>query len=505
MSPPHRTGLNLAIVSVASLVQIANQFLFLKLNAYLFGVTDATDSLFYALTLASAVAAMLSGAISYVLIPDLVAKFEQGEDRSGWGLATFAALVTLSISGVTSAMTAWYALPVCRLLHAEAYPGQYVQEAGFLQVLCIQIVLLGMISWAQAVLHSRHQFFWAASGGVVGTALQLLLLLAIGGQDVGAIAWAIVFGSAISLALHLIPIVRHLRLPIVDAANLWRLFGATWPLLLGSLFQRVEPLFSQTWASTLDEGTRSHLHYSTRILTALLTLGTSSLSLVAFPQLAGRFANEGPEGFGDHFSLCARRMALIIVPILIGVSVFAPWIVGDLLADGQYSEEDAATLAQLVVLMMGLFLGASIAEIVSRGFYVLGDTRTPTVIGVICLALCLVIRYYLFRWGGVEGLAIGISIYFVVTAAVLTFALRRRINVPILSGLTSPLIQSVIAATVACLVCYLVYRFGLGTWAAGPVGVLVYSIGLLCMKNEDALRAYRAAVLRVGLLTRRAG
>ncbi|MEM8735325.1 MAG: lipid II flippase MurJ, partial [Planctomycetota bacterium] len=196
MSPRHRTGLNLAIVSVASLVQIANQFLFLKLNAYLFGATEDTDSLFYALTLASAVAAMLSGTISYVLVPDLVAKFEQGEERRGWGLATFVGLLTLCISATASGLLAWFALPICQMLHVEVRPGQHIQEAGFLQVFCIQIVLLTMISWAQAVLHSRHQFFWAAAGGVVGTALQLVLLLSIGGQDVTAIAWAIVFGSA---------------------------------------------------------------------------------------------------------------------------------------------------------------------------------------------------------------------------------------------------------------------------------------------------------------------
>ncbi|MEM8732853.1 MAG: lipid II flippase MurJ, partial [Planctomycetota bacterium] len=315
-----------------------------------------------------------------------------------------------------------------------------------------------------------------------------------------AIAWAIVFGSAISLGLHLIPMVRHLGAPIVDASNLGRLLAATWPLLLGSLFQRVEPLFSQTWASALDEGTQSYLHYSTRILTALLTVGTSSLALVAFPQLAGRFANEGPEGFGEHFSLCARRMTLILVPILIGVSMFAPLITSDLLADGAYSAEDAQALAQLVVLMMGLFLGASVAEIVSRGFYVLGDTKTPTLIGVISLAVCLVIRYYLFRWGGVTGLAIGISIYFVVTAIALTIALRRKINVPILSGLTLPLLQSVVAASIACLVCYLVYRSELTTWVAGPVGVLVYAVGLLGMRNEDAWRTARAGALRLGLV-----
>jgi peptidoglycan biosynthesis protein MviN/MurJ (putative lipid II flippase) len=236
---------------------------------------------------------------------------------------------------------------------------------------------------------------------------------------------------------------------------------------------------------------------------ALLTIGTSSLALVAFPQLAGRYANEGKVGFGEHFSLCARRMALILVPIAIGVSLFATPIVRDLLEGGEFTLEDSQTLGMLVTLMMGLFIGASVAELVSRGFYVLGDTRTPTLIGVICLVVCLFIRYFLYVVDGARGLSLGISIYFVVTAVVLTIALRRRVGVPVLEGLGRALVQTVGASLAACGLCFLVYHWKLGgTWVAGPIGCISYCLALLAMQNDDAKRAAIAVRLKASALMR---
>lgn len=510
MSRPQRTALNLAIVSCASLVQIVNQFVFLKINSYLFGTTAETDALAFALTLATAASAMVTGSLAYVLVPDLVAKFENDDEERGWQLTSYVGLVMLLSTGLVAGLLFLLAGPICELLYgtgseaAGVSGGEELSKAAlYLRILSLQIVLQGMISWAQAVLHSQHQFSWAAAGGVVGTGLQVLLMYCIGGSSVSWIAWAILFGSAVSLAIHLPPLIGKLRFPRADNANLLRLLSALWPLLLGAAFQRLEPVFTQSWAASLDEGIATLLHRGTKILMALLTIGTSSLALVAFPQLAGRYANEGKEGFGEHFSLCARRMALILVPIAIGVSLFATPIVRDLLEGGEFTLEDSQTLGILVTLMMGLFVGASVAELVSRGFYVLGDTRTPTVIGVLCLAVCLCIRYVLYRVNGAWGMSLGISIYFVVTAAVLTISLRRRVGVPVLEGLGVAMVQAVAASLVACGCCFLVYHWKAGgTWVAGPVGCISYCLALLAVQNDDAKRAAKAAQLKARALMR---
>lgn len=485
---PPRTALNVIIVSAASLIQVVNQLLFFKVNTYFHGATEATDPLFFALNLSTVVNAVVTGAIAYVLVPELVSKFGDQDQRKAWELAAFVGMLTGVVCGILAMVLYAYASPLCGWLLEEKVAGQVSSAAKYLRVFCLNLVFMGLISWAQAVLHSRHQFFYAALGGVLGTALQLVFLL-LAGKTVAMIAWAIVLGSGISLAIHLIPLLRYLRFPRADWSNLSRLLASFWPLLLGAAFLRLDPLINQVWASELDEGTLSRLHYAFRIMMALLTIGTSSLSLVAFPQLSQEYAALGKPGFRDHFALCLRRMVLIIQPVVVGVSCFSVWIISDLLESpgGMFTRYDSSAVGWLVALLMGMFIGASLAELFSRGFYVLNDTKTPTLIGVLCLLVGLLIKFGLFKVWGIWGIAVGVSFYYLLTAGVLAWVLARRVGFEIFGGVLYHFSQATTAALIACLGCYFVYAYKLGaTFVAAPVGVIGYFGALLLLRNDEA-------------------
>ncbi len=494
MTKGQRTAFNMAVVSGGSVLQIILQFLFFAFATSQHGATRDTDPLFFALTVATVVSAVISGSISYVLIPDLVAKFEGGKsEKEAWSLASFVGLVTFLFCAIIAGGIAVAAEPLCGLLHEEKVAGQIAREAYFLQIFCWQIVLLGLISWAQSVLNSRHWFMPAALGAVVGMALQVGIVIALGENRLEWIAWSIVIGSAVSLLFHLVPILPKLGAPISNWVHVGSLLAAYWPLLFGTLLQRIDPLFNLVWASELDEGLVTQFHLASRITAALLLLGASSLALVAFPQLAERYSSDGMQGFAEHFSLCARRLALLIIPIAIGVSCFAVEIVSDLLQDGKFTADDARSVGRLIMTLMGMFVGASAAELVSRGFYVLGDTRTPTVIGASCLIVGLFIKYALFQVIGIWGIALGVSLYFVCTAVILYVALKQRTERNILVGMTGYAAQAVLAAAIACFCCYGIYVLTPGrTWLAGPVGVVVYGAVLLAIGNQEAQAGWNA-------------
>ncbi len=152
----------------------------------------------------------------------------------------------------------------------------------------------------------------------------------------------------------------------------------------------------------------AHLHYSHRMIIALLSISTSGLSVIAFPQLAGRLASEGRDGFVTHFALAMRRLILIVVPIAIGFGMFAVPVIRDLLQRGRFEASDSQAVGGLIVVFMGVFIGASWCELLARGFYTLGDTRTPTVVGAITLTVGLAVKWFALPFGGSWAIAVAV-------------------------------------------------------------------------------------------------
>ncbi len=493
MSAPTRTAFNVFSVSAASLVQIINQFLFFSVLAAYYGASQASDALAAALVLPSVLAAIISGSLAYVLVPELVAKFEDdGQQRAGWQLAFYVGIITVVISGAISISLLLAAEPVCGWLYDDMAPDDRAQTVRLLKILSVQVVLLSLISWAQSVFHSRHQFVLPALGGVLGTALGLVLAMQQGHRDIAVFAWAINLGGLVSVLIHLVPLATQWTQPKADQASLWRLALALAPLLLGAAFIRLDPLVDRVLASELDSGSIAHVNYAQRIMAALLAVGTSSLSVIAFPQLAQQLTASGKEGMASYFALAFRRLVLLVVPIAMGFSVFSVRIISDLLQRGEFTSEDSRVVGLLVVALMGMFAGASSGELLARGFYVLGDTKTPTIVGVIMLVIGLTAKVVMFKFIGIWGIAAGVSGYFLLSAFTMACILAARVGPRIFAGALPYALQAILSASAACGCSALVYGSGLDrvvpfglTWLAGPAGALVYAMGLLALRNTE--------------------
>lgn len=483
------TARNMLVVTAASILQMLIQFAITGVTASYHGSTWRTDALQAALVLPVFAAAIITGSLSYILVPDLVAKFQkQATHAEGWGLASFVALVTTVLGAAVSALLYFVSGPIVASLFPGLSVDSHVLTTQCLEILSIQVVLTGLVSWAIAIHHSQQSFIWPAAGGVLGTACSLSLAISAGDQSVTVIAWAINLGSIVCFAVQLFPLARSLRRPRADWRNIGRLLRVFWPLLLGTIYLRIEPLVDRVLANRLyDEGAISHVNYSQRIMMALLALGTSSLALIAFPQLAARYADGGRQGFTEHFSLALRRLWLLIIPIAVGVSCFATWIVSDTLQRREFTANDSQVVGWLVVATMGMFIGASLGELLSRAFYVLEDTRTPTLIGVISLTVGLVVKIVLVTFWGIWGIALGVSLHFLLSSLTMMYLLRRQLGNGMFVGSFVSLRDAIISSLVACVVCYCVYATKIGsTWTAAPAGAITYFVILLVLKNPGA-------------------
>ena len=116
-----------------------------------------------------------------------------------------------------------------------------------------------------------------------------------------------------------------------------------------------------------------------------------SLATAVFPSLAERAATGGREAVSQMVSQTLRFTLFLAVPASIGMLLLRDSIVATLLEHGAFDAAATRLFADaLLFYSIGLFAHAAI-EIVSRGFYVLGDTRTPVALAVASMLLNIVL------------------------------------------------------------------------------------------------------------------
>jgi putative peptidoglycan lipid II flippase len=161
-----------------------------------------------------------------------------------------------------------------------------------------------------------------------------------------------------------------------------------------------------------------HAIFAVSIFTALL------------PAMSGRWADRDVEGFRRLLSQGLRATAAIVVPAALGYLVLARPIVRLLLENGVMTATSGELVADvLVAFAIGLF-PFSAFQLLLRAYYSMQDTRTPALVNVGAVAvnvgadLVLVLAFDL----GVQGLALGHALSYVVGSVALAVLIRARLR-----------------------------------------------------------------------------
>jgi len=89
------------------------------------------------------------------------------------------------------------------------------------------------------------------------------------------------------------------------------------------------------------------------------------------------------------------------------------------------TRENVTLLWQVMVALVGLFVGGGIAAITTTAFYAIGDTRTLTRVGIYTYTIYIPLKVLAFIKFGLTGLAVAVSCFFL-TNLIMQFYLLRR-------------------------------------------------------------------------------
>lgn len=152
-----------------------------------------------------------------------------------------------------------------------------------------------------------------------------------------------------------------------------------------------------------------------------------SLQTAIFPDLSRAAASQDWDRFRSRLAGGIRGVAYLLLPAAAGYAILAEPITRLILARGVADARDASAVASLLEILAAGLVFYSIFHLLTRSFYALPDTRTPTMINAFAVGVNVAAAIPLFAAFGVRGLAVAHALAYASGVAGLGFVLSRRI------------------------------------------------------------------------------
>jgi putative peptidoglycan lipid II flippase len=218
--------------------------------------------------------------------------------------------------------------------------------------------------------------------------------------------------------------------PILSFRNpdLRRYLWLSFPIMIGFSIVIVDEWIIKNQASYLAAGDLSFLQYGRTLMKVPIGVFGMAIGVGAYPSISRMIAaGSVPQAYG----VLAHAVRLMLVAtfaaqVCLTLAGFeAAYLIWGLFAS-RFSVTDAqATATVLMYLCLGL-AGWAAQTVISRGFYALGSTWLPTIVGTM-VTFALIPLYIGFRlyWGAI-GLALASSVSILVYVLLLGWLQRRR-------------------------------------------------------------------------------
>ena len=421
------------ILGMAAGVNIVIIFLYQWYVITLLGAGAETDALFGAMVVPQVVLAVVSGSLSQVLVPLLASMGPDDIRREGWNFFQAAGLL-FTAAAVVLAMAAPVWVP-------RVLPGFSFQTLE-LTVRLVRIQLPGVVFTAVtgvlwSVMCAQDRFVAAEAAGLLaGVAGFAVLYVTLPLFGIEAAAWSLMLRTFLQ-ALFLLPCLGRYCRPAFGSDAMRRAWSRMKPLLAGTVYYKTDQFVDRFLSSMTPAGGLSLLALAVQIYSAANTVLARAVSNPMVTRLA-RLAKRGRwQEFMSGFHRCLAAV-MIITGLAMGLCMVAgPEILGLVFGSGRFSPEDTVLLWQVLMALGGVLVGGAAGQILSSSFYACGNTVIPTRIGVAGFTFGIIFKIGGFYQGGIIGIAMGTSAYYVLNSLALYFFLKRHVRNCSRTGCTS--------------------------------------------------------------------
>jgi putative peptidoglycan lipid II flippase len=457
---------------------------------------------------------LAGGVLSAALVPTFVDLIDRG--RRGEAARLASALLGVVLVALT-AVVALAVLLAPRLMglltagvsDAELRSQQIELGTFFLWFFLPQVLLYAVGAVSTALLHADRRFVAAAVAPVFNNVMVIAAMLAFWGMRDGAPGFDLSTVEKLILASG--ATVGVLAMTVVPLAAAWRSglrLRPSWqptdprlrPLAAKGVWAAghlgLAQLFALVTLIVVNEVAGGVVAYQVAFTFFLLpyALMANPLTTTLFPRLSASAAAGRFDELAGDLARGLRLLSFVLVPASLVLAALARPLL-ELLRLGNLDVAGAELVAAATAAYMVGLVGYSAFFLVTRAYYALGDTRTPTLVNLATISVgCIVLLGGGAVFTGTSLLVfVGLVHAVIVTigSVVLFVGARRRLGaMPVVASLARQLVAGALAGLVAWGVADLVGHDGramaaLAILAGGSAAVVVYGLSQWLLRADE--------------------
>jgi putative peptidoglycan lipid II flippase len=449
VAPPDDSGGLARSASLIALGNIASRGLgFLRevVKARLFGTGPAVDALNLAITIPLQIYDLVTGGlINSALVPAFSAYAAEERRHELWRLASvLLTLAALLLSAIVLALVLFAPQVVgvfvwidaltkgLALTGGQAQPEAAALAARLLRVTLPAVACLSLSGILTALLYSLKRFRLPAFTAAVFNLSMVVVSVLLAAQfGVTAMALGLLLGAALQVLLQLPDLgdgLARLR-PALDFAHpgLRRIFRAYVPILGSLVIAQASVWFGLSVAFGFPNGL-SWMGYATNLYQFPLGLVGVAVSSAILPTLAAQAAGHLT---GEYKATLVRGLSLVLglmVPATVGMFILAEPLAALAFEGGRFTAQDTVMTAQVLRWFLFGLSFAAVDLLLINAFYAQHDTWTPSLVGVLSVAVYVAAVLVMRAPLGLLSLMLADSLKQITHAVVTGALLARRIG-----------------------------------------------------------------------------
>lgn len=299
------------------------------------------------------------------------------------------------------------------LLQGEAFqrvPGKMELTVRLGRIMFGFLILISLYAFFMAILHGFRRFALSAFAPCFFNVAMIsaALISPRFAAPVELLAWAVLFGGFVQMAILIPSVVRLGYWPRFtwswSSPELLRVLKATLPGLIGMSVMQVTTIVNLYFSSYLPSGSQSYIYLADRILELPLSLFVVSIGSALLPTLAKYWTEGNREAMGDTINHYIRLILFVTLPAAIGLFFLSQPIVEVLFLGREFKYADALATAGVVRVYAFTVILAAGVRILAQGFYAIHNTWFPALAAGVALAAHVLFAYSLTHKFGLYGL-----------------------------------------------------------------------------------------------------
>jgi len=487
----------LATVSGMTLLSRVLGFVRDAVIAHIFGAGMANDAFVVAFRLPNLLRRLFAeGAFSQAFVPILAEyKNRLGEAEARRLVDHVASWLFVALALVT--LIGMLATPALIYLTAPGFaaePDKFALTVALTRITFPYILFISLVALAAGILNTWSRFALPAFTPVLlNLSFIAMALLAAPWFEppIMALAWAVVVGGVLQLAIQLPALAKIGMLPRFSLSlgdpGVRRILTLMAPAVLGVSVAQVSLLINTMFASFLPEGSVSWLYYADRLMEFPAGLLGAALGTILLPSLAKCHADGRGEAFSELLDWGLRLTLLLTLPAAVALALLGVPLIATLFQHGAFAAADVLqTRDALLAYALGL-AGLILVKVLAPGFYARQNIRTPVKIAILTLAATQLMNL-LFIFGlGLDhaGLALSIGLASCLNAGLLYRGLRRNGSYRPLAGWWGFFLRLLLALAVMAVVLWLLMGSE-AAWLAMDTTTRLWRLLLLCVAGAGS-------------------